>query len=95
MTNNLLSEVGSVHAPRFPKPKEEGWWVVIGDSFTDKLLAVKRVAFQKTARVKLEFASPAKAGRKNYMIYLMSDSYLGCDQEYKFTVDVMDARQDG
>jgi pre-mRNA-splicing helicase BRR2 len=91
---NLPSEVGSVHAPRFPKPKEEGWWLVIGDSSTNQLLAIKRVALQKRARVKLEFSAPPEAGRKNYMIYLMSDSYLGCDQEYEFTVDVKDAGGD-
>jgi pre-mRNA-splicing helicase BRR2 len=89
MTN--LSEVGPVHAARFPKPKDEGWWLVIGDSSTNQLLAIKRVALQKRARVKLEFTAPAEAGRKDYMIYLMSDSYLGCDQEYEFTVDVKDA----
>nr|CAB3465383.1 unnamed protein product [Digitaria exilis] len=88
---NLPSEVGPVHASRFPKPKEEGWWLVIGDSSANQLLAIKRVALQKRARVKLEFSAPAEAGRKDYMIYLMSDSYLGCDQEYEFTVDVKDA----
>jgi pre-mRNA-splicing helicase BRR2 len=74
---NVSSEVGPVHAPRFPKPKEEGWWLVIGDSSTNQLLAIKRVALQKRARVKLEFSASAKVGRKDYMIYLMSDSYLG------------------
>jgi pre-mRNA-splicing helicase BRR2 len=52
------------------------------------------VALQKRARVKLEFSAPAEAGTKDYIIYLMSDSYLGCDQEYKFTVDVKDAGGD-
>ncbi|KAF0895374.1 hypothetical protein E2562_012405 [Oryza meyeriana var. granulata] len=91
---NLPSEVGPVHAPRYPKPKEEGWWLVIGDSSTNQLLAIKRVALQKRARVKLEFTAASEAGRKEYMIYLMSDSYLGCDQEYEFTVDVKDAGGD-
>ncbi|CAO2171153.1 unnamed protein product [Urochloa humidicola] len=91
---NLPSEVGPVHAPRFPKPKEEGWWLVIGDRSTNHLLAIKRVALQKRARVKLEFSAPADAGRKDYMIYLMSDSYLGCDQEYELTINVKGAGGD-
>jgi pre-mRNA-splicing helicase BRR2 len=81
-----------VHAPRFSKPKEEGWWLVVGS--TKQLLAIKRVALQKRARVKLEFTAAAEPGRQDYMIYLMSDSYLGCDQEYEFTVDVKDAGAD-
>jgi pre-mRNA-splicing helicase BRR2 len=62
---NLPSEVGPVHAPRFPKPKEEGWWLVIGDSSTNQLLAIKRVALQKRARVKLEFSAPALQSKQN------------------------------
>ncbi|KAF0902989.1 hypothetical protein E2562_022619 [Oryza meyeriana var. granulata] len=73
---------------------QEGWWLVIGDSSTNQLLAIKRVVLQKRARVKLEFTAASEAGRKDYMIYLMSDSYLGCDQEYEFTVDVKDAGGD-
>uniref|UniRef100_A0A0E0CHR3 SEC63 domain-containing protein n=1 Tax=Oryza meridionalis TaxID=40149 RepID=A0A0E0CHR3_9ORYZ len=72
---NLPSEVGPVHAPRYPKPKEEGWWL-------------------KRARVKLEFTAASEAGRKEYMIYLMSDSYLGRDQEYEFTVDEIKLSKD-
>ncbi|GBP96191.1 Putative U5 small nuclear ribonucleoprotein 200 kDa helicase [Eumeta japonica] len=33
------------------------------------------------------FLSP---GRHDYTLYFMSDSYLGCDQEYKFSIDVGD-----
>ncbi|TVU35736.1 hypothetical protein EJB05_17639, partial [Eragrostis curvula] len=89
---NLPFEAGPVHSPRFPKPKVEGWWLVIGDSFTNQLLAIKRVALQRRSTVKLGFTAPAEVGGKDYMIYLMSDSYLGCDQEYEFTINVKDAR---
>ncbi|XP_072962861.1 DExH-box ATP-dependent RNA helicase DExH12-like [Typha angustifolia] len=89
------SEVGPVDAPRFPKPKEEGWWVVVGDSSTNQLLAIKRVSLQRRARVKLNFNAPVETGKKTYMIYFMCDSYLGCDQEYSFAIDVREAGGDG
>ncbi|KAI3882646.1 hypothetical protein MKX03_000086 [Papaver bracteatum] len=84
------SEMGPVDAPRYPKAKEEGWWLVVGDSKTNQLLAIKRVFLQRKSEVKLEFAVPAESspGRKSYTLYFMCDSYLGCDQEYSFTVDV-------
>ncbi|KAI3919601.1 hypothetical protein MKX01_018424 [Papaver californicum] len=85
------SEVGPVDAPRYPKAKEEGWWLVVGDSKTNQLLAIKRVSLQRKSKVKLEFAAPAETGKKSYTLYLMCDSYLGCDQEYSFTIDVKEA----
>ncbi|KAJ6748412.1 DEXH-BOX ATP-DEPENDENT RNA HELICASE DEXH12-LIKE [Salix purpurea] len=85
------TEVGPVDAPRYPKAKEEGWWLVVGDTKSNLLLAIKRVSLQRKSKVKLEFAAPTDAGRKSYTLYFMCDSYLGCDQEYNFSVDVGEA----
>ncbi|KAL8464183.1 hypothetical protein ACS0TY_033921 [Phlomoides rotata] len=85
------TEVGAVDAPRYPKLKEEGWWLVVGDTKTNQLLAIKRVTLQRKSRVKLDFTAPTEPGKKTYTLYFMCDSYLGCDQEYTFTVDVKEA----
>ncbi|ESW21254.1 hypothetical protein PHAVU_005G055300 [Phaseolus vulgaris] len=85
------TEIGPVDAPRYPKAKEEGWWLVVGDTKTNLLLAIKRVSLHRKLKAKLEFAAPADTGRKSYALYFMCDSYLGCDQEYGFTVDVKEA----
>nr|GLL27460.1 DExH-box ATP-dependent RNA helicase DExH12-like [Ipomoea trifida] len=85
------TEVGPVFAPRYPKTKDEGWWLVVGDPKSNQLLAIKRVSLQRKSRVKLDFAAPAEPGNKTYTLYFMCDSYLGCDQEYTFTVDVKEA----
>ncbi|XP_011044153.1 PREDICTED: U5 small nuclear ribonucleoprotein 200 kDa helicase-like [Populus euphratica] len=85
------TEVGPVDAPRYPKAKEEGWWLVVGDTRSNLLLAIKRVSLQRKSKVKLEFAAPTDAGRMSYTLYFMCDSYLGCDQEYNFFVDVGEA----
>jgi len=71
--------VPQVHAPRFPKDKEEGWWLVVGDVAANSLLCIKRISLQLKAKVKLEFTAP-EPGEYAYKLYLMSDSYLGCDQ---------------
>ncbi|EEF43588.1 U520, putative [Ricinus communis] len=85
------TEVGPVDAARYPKAKEEGWWLVVGDTKSNQLLAIKRVSLQRKSKVKLEFAAPSETGRKSYTLYFMCDSYLGCDQEYSFNVDVKEA----
>ncbi|GLH06524.1 Putative U5 small nuclear ribonucleoprotein 200 kDa helicase [Gryllus bimaculatus] len=69
--------------------REEGWWVVIGDPKTNSLLSIKRLTLQQKAKVKLDFVAPSP-GLHTYTLYFMSDAYLGCDQEYKFTVHVGD-----
>ncbi|XP_045506046.1 putative U5 small nuclear ribonucleoprotein 200 kDa helicase isoform X2 [Colias croceus] len=85
--------VGPVIAPFFPQKREEGWWVVIGDPKSNTLLSIKRVSLGRSARVRLDFVC-GSAGEHTYTLYFMSDAYLGADQEYKFTVDVEDARSD-
>ena len=70
--------------------REEGWWVVIGDPKSNSLISIKRLTLQQKAKVKLDFVAPAP-GKHSYLLYFMSDAYMGCDQEYKFTVDVHEA----
>ena len=36
----------------------------------------------------MEFNAPTTVGDHSLMIYLMSDSYIGCDQEYEFSIVV-------
>ncbi|RNA15787.1 U5 small nuclear ribonucleo helicase -like protein [Brachionus plicatilis] len=79
---------GPVIAPLFPQKKDENWWVVMGDTKTNTLLGIKRLTLTQKAKVKLDFAAPANSGSYSYTLYLMSDSYMGCDQEYKLQIDV-------
>lgn len=86
-----------VYAPRYPKIKEEGWWVLVGHTASGELLAMKRIALgaRTTARLALprELASGADLGGHGHAargggaadlitVYFVSDSYLGLDQQY-------------
>merc|ERR1711973_838836 len=84
---------GPVIAPFFPTKREEGWWVIIGDSKSNSLLSIKRLTLQQKAKFKLDFVAP-RPGQYNYSLYFMSDSYCGCDQEYKFGLDIGESRGD-
>nr|GMC56366.1 DExH-box ATP-dependent RNA helicase DExH12-like [Ipomoea batatas] len=89
VTVGRTTEVAPVLAPRYPVKKYEGWWVVVGDPKSNKLLAIKRVmmSVQRKSTVILNFAAPAKAGKKTYTLHFKCDSYVGFDKEYVFTVD--------
>ena len=78
--------VPAVHAPFYPIPKAEGWWLVVCNVKTKELLAIKRITLQKSANVKLAFQT--EEGHQNLTLYLMCDSYVGCDQEFEVEVDV-------
>jgi pre-mRNA-splicing helicase BRR2 len=83
---------GPVIAPFYPLKREEGWWVVIGDPKTNSLLSIKRLTLQQKAKVKLDFVAPSP-GEHTYTLYYMSDAYMGCDQEYKFSINVRSGRE--
>merc|ERR1712029_565180 len=85
---------GPVIAPFFPTKREEGWWVIIGDPKNNSLLSIKRLTLQQKAKFMLDFIAP-KPGRYSYVLYYMADSYLGCDQEYKFNADIREKQDSG
>ena len=46
-------------APKFPKPKDEGWFMILGDVENRELLALKRVPFVGArANQSLAFQTP-------------------------------------
>jgi activating signal cointegrator complex subunit 3 len=71
----------------YPKIKQEGWWVVLGDRDANELLALRRVAFGDETRVKLTYERErgiqnANAKNKRVVVaFLVSDCYVGMDQE--------------
>lgn len=84
-----------VMAPLFPKPKLESWWLIVGDPGRNSLLFIKRVnSVGRRTRTKLNFAAPAEAGDHDLKLYLISDSYMGCDQEYELQLSVLPGEEE-
>ncbi|OAF66385.1 hypothetical protein A3Q56_05891 [Intoshia linei] len=81
--------VNNVVAQFYPSKKNENWWLIIGDQDSNLLCSIKRVPLTHKSTVKMDFNAPEEPGKYNYTLYLMSDSYLGCDQEYQFTINVV------
>uniref|UniRef100_A0A3B5MFH6 Helicase C-terminal domain-containing protein n=1 Tax=Xiphophorus couchianus TaxID=32473 RepID=A0A3B5MFH6_9TELE len=76
-------------APRFPKAKDEGWFLIMGEVDRKELLAVKRVGYIRNhTAVSVAFYTPEKTGKCIYTLYVMSDSYLGLDQQYDIHLNV-------
>ena len=48
----------------------------------------------KPLRTKLDIMAPESVGEHSLLLYLISDSYLGCDQQYELTLNVLEAPED-
>lgn len=83
--------VEPVYAPKFPKEKEESWWVLLGDTSNNSLLAIKRLSFTKPQMsVNLLFELGDEVGQRKFTLYLMCDAYQGVDQEHAVKLKVGD-----
>lgn len=84
--------VKSIHCPKFPKGKDEGWFLTLGNQYDGELYALKRIAYRSNRSAhQLTFAAPPTKGRYIYTVYLMSDGYIGFDQQYNVQLEVLDA----
>ena len=78
----------SVVAPLLPFEKREEWWIIIGDSMSKQLYAIKKTVIKKEKQsMDLLFTVP-NAGHHKLSIWCMCDSYLDADKEIEFEIDV-------
>jgi len=80
-----------IHAPKFPKPQTEGWFVVLGNESTDEVYALKRVGWPsgtsaKKPSIKITLQVPESLKTSDYdtgggagrmTLWIVSDGYLG------------------
>ncbi|KAI1005935.1 Pre-mRNA-splicing factor [Podosphaera aphanis] len=77
----------TVHAPFYPVKKMENWWLVVGEESSKTLLAIKRITIGRSLSLRLEYTVP-NPGDHQLKLFLMSDSYIGVDQDPSFSVTV-------
>lgn len=78
-----------IYSPKFPKPKDEGWFLTLGNIEYKELLALKRIGYRSNRSThQLCFTAPQKTGRTIYTVYLLSDGYIGWDQQYNIQLEV-------
>jgi pre-mRNA-splicing helicase BRR2 len=92
-SEETLANVGKVVSQRYPQTanavKREEWWLLVGDAKQNILYGIKRFTLARRAQVKIDFELPndlSSIDALQLKLYLMCDSYLGCDQEYDFTL---------
>ena len=82
------------YAPRFPKMKDEGYFVIVGDSSTMELFAIKRISLTARqggaagASARLVIPSINGAGKKmdKATVWVLSDAYIGLDKQLEVSL---------
>jgi pre-mRNA-splicing helicase BRR2 len=75
--NADLGGVPRISASRYPQPKTEGWWLVLGTPEKNELVSIKRVNMTKrTTVVTLDFVAPTQ-GKHHMKLFFMSKSGVG------------------
>lgn len=87
-------EVRMVHAPYYPEDKEEKWWLILGETTHNKVLGAKSVLLKDYTQVKLQFLAPESVGTATYVLHLMCDSYIGCDQKKVIAIQVVEDKHE-
>jgi translocation protein SEC63 len=74
--------IGPVHAPLFPEPKFEEWWVLLVEGGPGtRIIAFERIRdTERQVEVKLRF-QVSRPGKHNLVLHALCDSYKGLDQK--------------
>jgi len=92
ITRNNLKEgekAGLVHAPHFPYPKQEAWWIILGTK-EGKIINIEKVP--NPSRVfehNIKFLAP-RVGDYEFDLYIKSNAYVGLDQKQKVNLTTLD-----
>lgn len=94
--NALVEREARIYAPKFPKPQNEGWFVVVGDVAKDEVYAIKRVGWlsqgaggksagvgsKPSARTSIKVPEALQAGGASKLdVLVVSDGYVGMRYE--------------
>jgi len=89
LTRNNLDEgetAGFVHAPHFPFPRREAWWVALGTK-DGKIISIEKITDpERVIEHDIKFLAPGQ-GTYEFVLHVMSNAYIGLDQ--KQTVDLV------
>ncbi|XP_048228570.1 DExH-box ATP-dependent RNA helicase DExH14 isoform X2 [Ricinus communis] len=78
---NSRKSTSRAFVPRFPKIKDEAWWLILGNTSTSELYALKRVTFSDRLVTHMDIPSSLTTFQE-IKLMLVSDCYLGFEQEH-------------
>jgi translocation protein SEC63 len=93
ITRNHLAEgekAGLVHAPFFPYPKKEAFWVILGQKDQGKIISIDKIGDPRRVVIhRIKFMAPP-VGKYEFDLLVKSNAYVGMDESTKVTLETKD-----
>jgi len=93
ITRNNLNEgekAGLVHAPYFPFPKQEAWWIILGTK-EGKIISIDKVANpDREFTHDIKFLAP-RQGSYKFDLHVMNNAYIGIDRSEIVELTTLDS----
>jgi len=89
--NNLAKgeKAGLIHAPYFPFPKQEAWWIILGTK-EGKIVHIEKVVDpSRIVQHNIKFMAP-RVGDYEFDLIVKSNAYVGLDQSSKIKLTTLD-----
>jgi len=89
--NNLAKgeKAGLIHAPYFPFPKQEAWWILLGTK-EGKIIHIEKVVDpSRVVHHNIKFLAP-RVGDYEFELFVKSNAYVGLDQSSKIKLTTLD-----
>jgi len=82
-------KAGLIHAPYFPFPKQEAWWIMLGTK-EGKIIHIEKVVDpSRIVQHNIKFLAP-RVGDYEFELFVKSNAYVGLDQSSKIKLTTLD-----
>jgi len=92
LTRNNLEKgekAGLIHAPYFPYPKQEAWWIILGTK-EGKIIHIEKVVDpSRVVQHNIKFLAP-RVGDYEFDLFVKSNAYVGLDESSKVKLTTLD-----
>lgn len=93
ITRNQLEDgekAGLVHAPHFPFPKQEAFWIILGQMKEGKIISIDKIGNSNKKVVhNIKFMAPP-VGTYEFDLLVKSNAYVGMDESVRVTLETKD-----
>lgn len=83
-------KAGQVHAPHFPFPRMEAWWIILGTKEGKIINIMKVTKPDRVVQHDIKFLAP-REGTYVFDLHVMSNAYIGLDQKQSVELTTLNA----